>query len=534
MAISTADDLDRERKERFPPQKTPFDGTLTERTTPFRITLVAPNHGNHNTVTFTTWVEVRVVNDLGNPLKNERCVLWAAEGDKRSGRTDEDGVIKFYDLPYLALGCANADLTRPALELPDILEEWPDAGIGNFPKPDDYRRLDRMVRFVPIETPRFEVKIDRLTEEQKFQHFYQQYTQHQSRYWSPPSSFHPGFDAGNKRWKWQHGAVCNEHANLFLSYWFNYNEHFTVRAPKTSISCLSHYDSSEQHFNTDIGLVPIRGYNEWLTEVPGGSPLSHRPLPTPPHWEKIWTCVNWIRISGKYFQGPDWTPTAAGQALLDSLGNFNVYAVSDIKKYGHGATAVDNQTPTLNDVKSWLKRHKDWLVDYKTRQAEPEPDDPDDSFTKGDHENQHYYDSRVNDLIDDLSDSYIWDVVWNLDDTERDKPLLKVVENHVTWDHHGGMLIKRAAGTSGAGAPTGPGDEIFQFTADGSTSSSAGQLIELKSFIDSNKRRKGLYLNIWSLNALRPGGYVPWPGVGPLVEDQQNIVNAPSRFLFWA
>src|SRR5579871_2235221 len=86
--------------------------------------LVAPNMPNgHNTLTLDLWLEVKVINDRGRPIADERCQLCLADGSIMEQKTGADGLVRFNDIPlFLDQNYPWEDVFQPAFSLPDILE----------------------------------------------------------------------------------------------------------------------------------------------------------------------------------------------------------------------------------------------------------------------------------------------------------------------------------------------------------------------------------------------------------------------------
>jgi hypothetical protein len=489
-----------ERRERHRPKLMWSEALRSGRE--LKLSYFAPNESDFNTLHLTLSAEARITNDRGRPLANERCILWLADGTKREARTDGNGVVRFDGLPLLCdLRSPAADIDRPALQLPDVLEEWPAKPIGDFGKDGSYRTRDGMVHFVPVETPKHPLSINRLTEEEKFQHFVSQYVDNGARYWS--SNLKKRYDETAHRWTWNHGAVCNEHVNFFLGFWFNYNGGFTKEAIQTGMLCQVMYSSERHNFATNLSH---RGYSDFLEPVEGfGTKVRPQsPLPDAKHWNKAWTNIEYIRV-GKYLDRTTGnTRNARGAQLLSSLANFNVYSVADIKSK-KAASAV-------SDVRGWLKAHKGKAI----------------GLVQGQSATHVPTDSEI-DNVSLVPNDKIWERVDELDDADTDDAkLIKTLKNHVTWDHHCGVLVRRAPGGGPPGAA--PPYEWWTFSADGSKNSSNGPLIIMKKFADADLDRRFFHIGIWKLKSLRPGGYSP-------LEAEANAgglsIDEPPRHIHW-
>ena len=306
--------------------------------------------------------------------------------------TDEQGVVRFDKLP---------DGSEYRLQLIHILEAWsPDADHGGdwLPKPDVYRRRDGTTHAVrPCVTASEQVvRIDHLSEDEKFAHFRDAYVDNGAVYVeSRPNTF----SAEPPRWNWGKGAVCNQHVNFFLGYWLNYNDKFTTRASATFMDATTALDSSV-HIVTKVS---IRGYKEFLEEIPASDLVYHHPT--------IDRDIRYLRICNASFGGAATSDTS----LFGSLGDINVYSVSDIPQ--------KQQPAALSQVRSWLAQHPERLPPGKTAAG--------------------------------MTEDQLWNVVWMLD--ARDPvaaKLLASLQSRLNIDHHAGVLFKRD-------------DDLYTFSADG-------------------------------------------------------------------
>lgn len=231
-----------------------------------RLALVAPN--KKNVLQLSLWVEAKIVvkrldaqgKPVTIPIQDERCLLFLPNGSTLEQKTDERGIVTFRFAPWpLEPSTPVDDMLRPALVLPDILEEWVtpedspkhfknrgDAP-GHFGKNkgtrDDYRKGDGVVHFVPIETHEYEIEVKGLTEEQKLQHFRYAYEKNGAKYATASPSV---YSESERRYEWGEGAVCNQHVNFFLSYWYNFNKSFENAATEGALTTLTTFDSTRR------------------------------------------------------------------------------------------------------------------------------------------------------------------------------------------------------------------------------------------------------------------------------------------------
>jgi hypothetical protein len=472
---------------------------------------VAPNAGDKNTLHFTTWVEVKVVTRHRVPLKCERVRCYSAEGQVFEAKTDKLGIVRFDKLPLFDLKSTFEDLDRPAISLPDVLEEWNEHDLGDFEKGDAWRRHDKMVRFVPVETPAFLIVIEGLTEEQKFQHFMKQYTEHHAKYTGASPR---DYKTALLRWKWGGGAVCNQHTNFFLGFWLNYNHGFTTVASRSTTLAQLCYDSSLQSFSvpdtkkvtqpdgtvTKVACrtnVPHRGYLDFLVPLDefgkdnvdfAGADALHQPTPESESSHNAYKTAKQIRMT-RFFDPDTLLPNDRGRPLFDTLGNFNVYAVSDIP-----VGPWKNQVP--GKVKTWLKKNLTRAEHYIPALATS---------------------AHKQTLINAQTNTSLYRIVWLLEDEDdTDMILIKQLRALVNWDHHAGIMLKRDA--SQGGEPFGQYDDLWTFSADGDESWHPP--IELKRLnhqpanavahsTGSMRHPRFLHLVLCRITSLQSGGYPP-------------------------
>ncbi len=469
---------------------------LSVQNTP-RLRVVAPvTSKEFNLIKLTTWFELRLVSARGKPLVDEKCQLFDPSGKIIEKKTDKDGVVRFDGLPLLPPANTDwRDTSHPAVVFPDILEEWSAAPEGKFGKNrsarDDHRKYDGMVHFVPAMEVRTVVNLTNLTEEQKLQHFIHAYVDNDARYSvSNPKEY----SEKDRRWNWGKGAVCNQHVNFFLGYWFNYGNDFTTAASST-VMCYLPLFSSDLH---KLGNVRHRGYLEFLSPITGfgdtlGSsydPDDETTWPAEDNSRVAYKCIEYIRMA-RYFDSSTDAPTDDGKKLIDALGPVNVYSLGDIKK--ETVSAAETQ------IRSWLKK-------FKATKATGKSDKD----------------------IDKIRSRELWNIAFNLDDADAaDSQLVRTLRGKVTWDHHAGILLVRAKG----GRPLTPNTkekELWTFSADGSPHNL--EIIKLKNFVRADLHRRFLHLGIWQCKPLGPGGFAP----SDTAENKGKISpENPPRFIHW-
>jgi hypothetical protein len=484
--------------------------------------VAATTADTQNTLVLGLWVEVQVVNDRGKPLAGERSILWNADGTKIEKKTNTDGVVWFDNLPYFFdEDLSQEDINQPAFQLPDILEEWNSKTASDFAKPDSYRSGDRNVWFVPAFVPKFQVMVNQLSEEDKFQHFRHAYEDNGAIYaLSSPNKY----SSGEHRWRWGTGAVCNQHVNFFLGYWFNYDDKFTTAGSATTTVCLPLYSSHKHKFLDSKGNTPEhRGYSEFVEAISGeGIPATiDFPDSATSVCENAYLAVDYIRIS-RYFEWKTREPNDKGKALLASFGNFNFYSVSDIK-------GKDNKTNAVDTVRAWLKKHKAKTI-QETKTVSKHK-----TVTVNKIVLQDDFLLKVTNIpkdkqISDLTADEIWSIVWILGDDDEELKLVKSLEKYLDNDHHGGILLKRLRGGDPPLPNSTPEDcELWTFSADGS--SVPGPAITMKKLADNDLHtRKFFHIAIWKLKSLPSGGYAP----GETEDNEGHIdTNEPPRFIHW-
>ncbi|MBN2576695.1 MAG: hypothetical protein JXP73_19170 [Deltaproteobacteria bacterium] len=462
-----------------------------------RLRLVAPaTDKTFNLIVLTTWFELRLLSARGKPLVGETCQLFDPSGKIVEKKTDGDGVVRFDGLPLLPPANVDwLDCSHPAVVFPDILEEWADPPAGEFGKNcgerDDHRKHDGMVHFVPTMEARTEVTLTNLTEEQKLQHFIHAYTDNKARYDTASPKVYSEKD---QRWNWGKGAVCNQHVNFFLGYWFNYGKDFTTAGSATAMCYLPLFSSAMHKF----GSIKHRGYLEFLSPITGhgatlGSsydPDDETTWPQEKAANKAYKCIEYIRVA-RYFDFDSGEPTETGKQLIDALGPVNVYSVGDIKSKDVPAAE--------REIRAWLKKNKATKATGKS--------DKD---------------------IDKMKSGALWHLVFDLDDDDAtDNRLVRTLRAKVNWDHHAGILLVRAKG-GGPLTPTTKEKELWTFSADGAKT--PGPVIALKTFASADLYRKLLHLGIWRCKTLAPGGFAPTD-----TSDNKGSISPenPPRFLRW-
>lgn len=486
--------------------------------------VAATTDNTQNTLVLGLWVEVLVVNDRGKPLADERCILWNADGSTIEKKTNSEGVVWFDNLPYyFDEDLSQEDITRPAFQLPDILEEWNSTTKSDFPKPDSYRSGDRNVWFVPAFVPKFQVMVNQLSEEDKFQHFRHAYEDNGAIY---EHSNPQDFSTAQRRWNWGKGAVCNQHVNFFLGYWFNYNHEFTKRGYYTTTVCLPLY-SSKKHkfFDSDGKPFEHRGYAEFVEAVSGEGIDPSADVPESDSciasYNKAYLAANYLRIS-RYFDRKTREPNDKGKALIASLANFNFYSVSDITEHAESENAV-------KDTRQWLEKHKAKTI-QETKHVSKHKTVVTTKVVLQDDFRQRVSDISADKEIKHLSHEEIWSIIWILGDDDEELKLLKSLEKHLNKDHHGGILLKRLRGGDPPLPDSKPEDcELWTFSADGAHV--PGPVIRMKKFADNDlKTRKFYHLAIWKSKSLSSGGYAP----GEPNDNEGHIdTNEPPRFIHW-
>jgi hypothetical protein len=349
------------------------------------------------------WIEVRVVNDRRKPLANEACVLYLDRNPKTklTKTTNQNGVVRFDDL--------SESVSDFHLQLIDVLEAWKQAPPKDevwIPKPGDYRKKDGTAHAVKpcIAADEQTVVIDRLTEDEKFSHFHDAYVDHGAYY---KASNPRNFVDSPPHWKWGIGAVCNQHVNFFLGYWYNYNAQFTTAASATYMAALPTLTSEKQAVTTPDGVIKHRGYLEFVEPVGRSNWYYEHP--------SVKTKWYYIRAGEPNFDRKTRAPRAD---LSAALGSFNVYSIADITKKA-------SQSAAVGKAKTWFGKHPEYLPQGKAAAS--------------------------------LTDEQVWDLVWDLPEKNaQEAALLTSMRNGLVPDHHCGVLLKRP-------------DELKTFSADSPT-----------------------------------------------------------------
>ncbi|MCB9761677.1 MAG: hypothetical protein H6739_17670 [Alphaproteobacteria bacterium] len=309
-------------------------------------------------------LRVQVCTDTGIPVRKEWVLLVHTGGKPLKMETDDDGVADFVDLPV-----KKGDWVY--VVLPDILEGWKKAGedpkqITRLKKTTQktpryerlgvpgaepealqlhrsktkdeldhlagrntgstYRKHDhtkyclRTVKY--MSERRYVIKVDRLTEEQKFEHFRSVMEDNGARY---TTAGQKDYDATNHRYRFTRGAVCNQFVNFFLGYWCNYGGAFRRGGSATSNLAITELDSNLHTFSANG--VRFRGYSDGLGPASSAGPgmvkrdfwsryvnYTHKPL-------------NYVRVKDSDWDGV--RGRFADVTLSGGLGTFSVYSITD-------------------------------------------------------------------------------------------------------------------------------------------------------------------------------------------------------------
>lgn len=471
--------------------------------------LIAPNNPDRatdlNTLILSTWVEIQLFTEDGKPIRNELCHLYRVDGAILEAWTDADGVARWSDLPSFCDDLKQADaMFLPALVLPNVLEEFREDPPGRFGKDKGARsghcRYDGSVRFIPVNQEKVPIHLFALTPEEKFQTFRRAYEDHNAKYGGAAPR---EYDSKQNQWRWGGGAVCNQHVNFFLGYWFNYNKHFTTAASRTAMIALVMFDSEKQKYLAvdEVDGVPTktlvshRGYEEFIEPVTGFS-TAHRTnreeFPSPLSYNQAVYYAEYINIA-QYFTA-EGTPRAAGRQLIAALADFNVYSVADLNK-------KSLRSSTAAKIRGWLQKQP-----------------------KG----SSY--AALASWVKAKTDNQVLEHIWELEPTEH-RELFSYITSaaDLNFDHHCGLLLRRGPDNTSAAGVDADQIELWTFSADGSPSNK--KAIKMKPFSDyftQIDRQKLMHLAIWKLKPLRPGGFAPFVGCSPELD-----LDAPPRFIRW-
>jgi hypothetical protein len=317
--------------------------------------------------TVTSKLRIKLLTDAetNKPITKENVWLLTPELKVILSRTDENGIVEFQSIPV-------APLSLAYLVLPDILEGWSDdyqwqtsfpilaeveapelnrtAGddyenslLGskldvdlleccrNFSKDDvlrfatglatDYRAKDYTKH--PCLTQRstssttLELRVDRLTAEEKFEYFKQFFEGHDVRYYAGKMNY----DKHRHVFTFKAGAVCNQFANFFLGFWLNHNAAFTTTGSVSDfgtildnfISKMDKYAGSDQNYH-------FRGYNDAASAI--GAPAG---VPSDKYG-------GYEYISSDLKDNTIWDAHAhryVNEALMSKLGFITVFCITD-------------------------------------------------------------------------------------------------------------------------------------------------------------------------------------------------------------
>lgn len=503
--------------------------------------------------------KIKVLTGAGEPLKQERCILVMPGEHGIEARTNSAGVVEFTVAapPPSTLPDVRAGLVEPPLLLlPDILEEFfrpGEAAVGQpgaplltelkhqHDKQRKYHRGDRRAHPVlALASGEAEVRVDLLTEQEKFEHFRWSYVDNRAEYVTAS----PGdYITRNARWEWGLGSLCNQHINFFLGYWFNYNSKFSASGSGTDMAYLPLLDCGNGKFPYGKETKTHRGYQEFVepvldfhaaTHIPAFNDLVFpgreeikKPAKTPEgnpvtseNGKTVYDVfperyVKYVRLS----QFIDWTTrklNARGEHLVAALADFNVYSVAEF--FAHDRQEQQRRRDgALAKTRAWLKANRalPHLQVYTQHRA-----------------GKPVALAGLTDAeIQGMGDTLLWEILWKLDDEQpADAALLADLRQGLNVDHHAGLLIKRAPGDGSQPPRRGEAVELFKFSAD-----SSPRRIKLKKFVESVGARgdEPLFTHyaFWRLKPLRPGGFAPIPEI-PGSSGGLDL-EAPPRFIHW-
>lgn len=415
------------------------------------------------------WIEVKVVSDRQTPYKQERVWLLDGSASPREKLTDARGVARWEAVP---------EGPRYRVQLVDVLEAWPDKPKpGGTPKPESFRKQDTTTHDVEPNVPADQqvIVVNQLSEKEKFAYFMWTYMENEAFYTEGFKHTHQ-FETKDPRWHWSKGAVCNEHINFFLAYWFNYNQLFTYSGGSTCMGALPTFSSENQK----IWNATHRGYKEFLTAVePPDYPYHHKDL------DKYLPYI----FAQSHFDAKGVPLTD----LYDRLGEISVYSIADEKR------KPLPRGRALLGISEWLSAHPSHLPAGKSVKA--------------------------------LSDEQLWSIAYAVRPGDPDRPaLLAAIRSRKVfnkakgkdvwldaqiWDHHAGILFKKNDG------------RLHTFSAD----SPAEEPIVERTFAGMLPYRKILWMAFWPLKKLRPGGYPPDDAA---TQTGKVDLDSPSRFIDWS
>lgn len=497
--------------------------------------------------------KVKLLTSGGAPLKQERCILVVPGDRNYEAKTNDAGVVEFIVAappPSQSLDTRELRTAPPLLLIPDVLEEFsrPDQPETLFPGVPmlqelkhqldtsfRYRHGDRVSHpILTLQSGATEIRLSRLTEQEKFEHFRWSYVSNRAIY----ATANPGdYITRNARWEWGVGALCNQHVNFFLGYWFNYNSKFTASGSGTDTAYLPLLDCGNGKFPYHGETKVHRGYREFVEpltdfhaathmaafndlEFPGRQEIKKPAkkqdgtVVTAEDGKTVYDVlperyVKYIRLC----QFIDWETrklNAKGLRLVEALADFNVYSVAEF-------TDKDRRANALARTRTWLKQNKA-LAHLQCY-----------TVLKG---KQPVSLADLTDAeIDGLSEKLLWEILWKLDDDRaEDAALLARLRAGLNIDHHAGILVKRAVGGGPLTSSAGP-VALYKFSADSSPT-----ILKMKDFVGSvctkGEEHSFTHYAFWKLKPLRAGGFAPeivaTPGASGSVD-----IDAPPRFIYW-
>jgi hypothetical protein len=296
------------------------------------------------------------------------------------------------------------------------------------------------------------IRIDRLNEVEKLQHYIHAFENNHGQYTGKGAASNKYYES-IKCWKLFNGATCNGFINVFLGYWYNFNDAFTVQCKNLDFIRMMQGDG-----NRDEKVVIVKKKNEddklVIVRRSNGSPKTNRYL--------------WRGFS---------------ELVEDALDNLNA---------APGVAAKTNKTlQWLSVLKATPATNKPHI-----RLVDPSKSNPTDP-NLGSGYRFIYNDGSAPLTNASSADSTAFhDKLHNFNIYSKSSD--KKNNGNVVIDHHGGLMYKTNDNT------------LNTFAADGSKRDGVYSLQDIKHKTPEKlMNSKQLYLRIWPMISLRKGGFSP-------------------------
>ena len=279
---------------------------------PKRKDLTLPQRAGYGSVAtkYMSHVCFALETDNGARIRDERVLIVLPDGQVKEEKSDDKGEVISKEL-FVPPG------TKVYMMLPDVLEAWRDDVVefelmadgrhvvksvgggtateieslqdkdhadhvvkGGDPGSEpatSYRSKDRTLHILKTKdlsdrAIKHKLKIDRLTEKEKFSHFRDAFEDNGAIYSNKGTLVYDGI---GHLWKANKGAVCNQLGQFFLAYWYNHNNAHTNSTSTDFMRQLNNDSDTAWHLKKE-SEYKYRGFSDVVDSVlPAPTDLQH-------------------------------------------------------------------------------------------------------------------------------------------------------------------------------------------------------------------------------------------------------------------